>query len=236
VNKPSFNAYIDEAGDEGFRFERQTPEWFIISAAITRTENDLETLSGILKPVRSLYRLGDTQEIHFRKLTHEKKIPYVERIASAKVRSVTVAVHKPGIQEQETFQARNRLYFYACRFLLERVSWFCRDSFNPVKHAGDGSIQLVFSKRKNLSYEELSGYLKKLHEQSTCSDIRIDWERIKEDQIKAYSASQRMGLQIADAIASATYSALNKNDYGYTEERYISITAVQNKSKSEIAP
>lgn len=223
MNKPSFNVYIDEAGDEGFRFERRTPEWFIISAVITRTDNDLETLSGILKPVRALYRLGDTQEIHFRKLTHEKKIPYVERIASAKVRSVTVAVYKPGIQEQETFQARNRLYFYVCRFLLERVSWFCRDSFNPAKHAGDGSIQLIFSKRKNLSYEELSGYLEKLHEQSTCSDIRIDWERIKENQIKAYSASQKMGLQIADAIASATYAALNKNDYGYTEERYISI-------------
>jgi len=222
VSKASFRVYIDEAGDEGFRFERRTPEWFIISAAITRVEHDLETLTGILRPIRELFGLGATQEIHFRKLTHEKKVPYVEKIATAKVRSVSVAIHKPRLTSQETFQARNRLYFYACRYLLERVSWFCRDSFDPAKHAGDGSIDLIFSKRKNLSYEELGEYLKKLHEQSSSHDIRIDWKQIKEEQIEAYSASQKMGLQVADAIASAAFSALNKNDYGFTEERYIS--------------
>lgn len=73
MEKASFRVYIDEAGDEGFHFERRTPEWFIISAAITRTENDLQTLTGILKPIRELFGFHQDQEIHFRKLTHEKR-------------------------------------------------------------------------------------------------------------------------------------------------------------------
>jgi len=223
VSKSSFCVYIDESGDEGFDFEKRTPEWFIISAAITRSVKDLETLTGIIKPMRELFKYGPTQEIHFRKLTHEKRVPYVEKIASAQVRSVTIAVHKPSLTSQETFRAKNRLYFYVCRFLLERVSWFCRDSFDPRKHEGDGSIDLIFSKRKNLSYEELRCYLKKLHEQSACEDIRIEWSKIKEDQIKAYSSSQRMGLQVADAIATSAFYALNKTGYGFTEDKYVSI-------------
>lgn len=146
---------------------------------------------------------------------------YVEKIASARIRSVTVAIHKPSLESRETFQARNRLYFYTCRFLLERVSWFCRDHYKLGAHSGDGSIDLIFSKRKNLSYVELKEYLEKLHKQSGSQDIRINWEQIKSNQIKAFSASQKMGLQVADAIASSTFSALNRNDYGYTEDRYI---------------
>ena len=75
----SFNMYIDEAGDEGFDFTKRTPEWFIISAAITRQENDLEVLKGIVLETRRQLGYDDKQELHFRQLRHEKKIPYLYR-------------------------------------------------------------------------------------------------------------------------------------------------------------
>src|SRR3546814_15951877 len=66
--------------------------------------------------------------LHFRELKHEQKIPYVRAIAAAPLRTVSVLVHKPSLNEPETFQAEKfRLYFYLTRYLLERVSWLCRD-------------------------------------------------------------------------------------------------------------
>ena len=113
------------------------------------------------------------------------------------------------------------MYFYACRFLLERVSWFCRDSFNPQRHQGDGSMNLIFSKRKNLSYEELREYLDRLENLQNTQSIRIDWDCLRTGQIYAYSASQKMGLQVADAVASSAFHALNKSAYGYTESKCV---------------
>ena len=217
----SFNIYIDEAGDEGFDFSKKTAEWFIISAVITREENDLDVLSSIVKETRLEFNYDPKQEIHFRKLTHDKKIAYLNRIASARIRSITVAIHKPSLREQEVFRQKNKLYFYACRYLLERVSWFCRDNFETSRHKGDGTMRITFSKRKNMSYAELKEYIRLLRRIGESRDIRIEWGTIKDTQILALGASQSMGLQVSDAVASSAYKALNRSEYGYVEDKYI---------------
>ena len=219
----SFNVYIDEAGDEGFDFSKRTAEWFIISAVITRQENDLETLKNIVKETRLKLRYNEKQELHFRKMKHEMRIPYLNLIATSRVRAVIVAIHKPSLREQEKFRQNNRLYFYVCRLLLERVSWFCRDSFVAGKHKGDGTIKLIFSKRKNMSYENFRDYIRHLCFSKNTSDVRIVWNCVKTEQISALAASQSMGLQVADALASSAYQSLNKSDYGYVEDRYMRI-------------
>jgi hypothetical protein len=40
----SFVAYIDESGDEGFKFAKGSSEWFVLSAAITRKRFDVATV------------------------------------------------------------------------------------------------------------------------------------------------------------------------------------------------
>ena len=214
----SFNVYIDEAGDEGFDFTKRTGEWFIISSVITRSENDLETLKSIVKETRLMLKYGDKQELHFRKMTHERRIPYLNLIARSRIRAIIVAIHKPSLRGQENFRQKSRLYFYACRFLLERISWFCRDSFVPSKHKGDGTTKIIFSKRKNMSYDDFRDYIRRL---AVSNDVRIDWNYIKPEQISALGASQSMGLQVADALASSAYQSLNKSDYGYVEDKYV---------------
>lgn len=219
----SFNVYIDEAGDEGFDFTKRTPEWFIISAVITRQENDLQVVSKIVKGTRTQFGYSATQEIHFRKLSHERKIAYLNNMSQGRIRIITVAIHKPSLREQELFRQQNKLYFYACRFLLERVSWFCRDNFTPSKNKGDGTMQLIFSKRKNMSYKQLKEYFEHLYETQGFIDVRIHWNTLNSTQIHALGASQSMGLQLADAAASTMYNALNKSDYGYVEDKYVKI-------------
>jgi hypothetical protein len=215
---PTFVVYVDESGDEGFSFGRGSSEWFVISAVITRKATDLETVK-LVDRVRE--QLGKPQKIplHFRDIKHEQRLPFIGAVGTAQLRTISVLVHKPSLTEREKFRERYRLYYYAARLLLERVSWYCRDH-RVRMDSGDGSAEFVFSNRSGMSYDDLKDYLGRL-KADTGLDTRVDWNVVNIDQITAYSPRKRMGLYIADAVASSAYYAVQPSKYGYTEDRYI---------------
>jgi len=221
----SFVVYIDESGDEGFKFEvagggKGSSEWFVLSGVVIEKQHDIETTKLISRIKAVLGRNDDEQDtLHFRKLQHNHRLPLIAEIAKAPLKTLTVMIHKPSLVNVELFQTRNALYFYASCLLLERVSWYCRD--HKTSHTpGDGSASIMFSNRAGMSYEEFKEYLNRLREQS--DGVRIDWDIIRADQIKSYSAKLR-GMQIADAVASSFYYGLELDQYGFCEPRYASM-------------
>jgi len=214
----SFVIYIDESGDEGFQFQAGSSEWFVLSAIVTEKRDDLEVVKLVDQARVLIHRKeGDKEPLHFRKLKHEHRIPFVHLMAQAHLKGLVVMIHKPSIRQVERFQERNRLYFYAARLLLERVSWYCRDHRTPFT-SGDGSAEICFSNRGGMKYEELRQYMAILRQRTDLDDVRVDWSVIQPDQIKALSA-KLMGMQIADALASSFFFAL-RPQYGFTEPRY----------------
>jgi len=102
---------------------------------------------------------------------------------------------------------------------MERISWYCRDHKTP-HDTGDGSAEIIFSNRSGMAYEELRAYLDHLQQHPGVSDVRIAWVAIKTDQMIAYRAGQRRGLQIADAVAGSFFYAVEPTKYGFSEDRY----------------
>lgn len=219
----SFRVYVDESGDEGFTFHPDgsgSSRWLVLSAVVTRTENDLETVK-LVSRVREKLGKPVRAPLHFRDLKHEQRVPYVREISGARLRSISVLVCKQVLNEPETFQAEKfRLYRYAARYLLERVSWLCRDTH--VTGRGDGSAEVIFSNRSHMSYENLRAYL--YHLRDNC-DTRIHWASINPDSVRAVNHEKLMGLQIADAVASSLFYAVNVNRYGEIEDRYARLLA-----------
>lgn len=218
----SFTVYIDESGDEGFVFqpnERGSSRWLVLSAVIYRKIHDLDAVR-LMREVREILDKPVRKALHFRELKHEQRVPYVRAIGAAQLRTVTVLIHKPSIKEPEVFQNDgHRLYRYATRLLLERVSWLCRDQYCPGE--GDGTAEITFSNRSAMSYDDLRNYLCHLRETAEAKDIRVDWNVVKPERVKAVNHDQLAGLQIADAVASGIYFAVNLNQYGETEDRYL---------------
>ncbi len=215
----SFYVYVDESGDEGFQFDGGgSSRWFVLSAVVTRAGSDLETVK-LVDEVRALLDRPPKKPLHFRDLRHEHRVPFVDRIARAKLRVVSVLISKPDLQEPEKFEEGYRLYFYAVRLLLERVSWLCRDA-RRADETGDGSAEVVFSNRSGMAYTELRGYLGLLEDQAAARGVTIDWTVVRPHQVTAYTSGKRMGLQLADAVASSFFKAVEPSPYGYTEERY----------------
>jgi hypothetical protein len=214
----SYRVYVDESGDEGFSFGRGSSDWFVLAAVVTRAETDLDAVK-LVDAVRAKLNKPPKKPLHFRDLKHEHRLPFCEAISRGRIRTIAVLVHKPFIKAPEIFRERYRLYFYAVRFLLERVSWLCRDQ-RKARDSNDGTAEIIFSNRSGMSYTELCGYLDRLKALPASEKVSIDWNVISSAQVKAFTAGKRMGLQIADAIASGYFYAVQTSQYGHIETRY----------------
>lgn len=220
--KTSFVAYIDESGDEGFTFRDDgsgSSRWFVLSALVVRKENDLLMVKAA-REARELIRLGDKKPIHFCKLRHEQRTPVSRIVGGLPVRTVSILIHKPCISDPEIFQQQAySLYRYASRLLLERVSWLCRDEHDGKR--GDGRVELIYSNRSAMSYDDLRGYISQLHQGRSAQQVTIAWDVVSESLVRAVNHDQMAGLQLADVVASSVYQAVNPNFYGDTEESYL---------------
>lgn len=232
-----FVVYIDESGDEGFKFlenERGSSRWFVLSAIVVRKTNDLKMVE-VAKAARRLLNKPDKHVLHFRELKHEQRVPLVKLIGQAPLRTVSILVHKPSIANPEIYQQDGHmLYRYCTRLLLERVSWLCRDNATT---GGGCAADLVFSNRSAMSYDELRDYLRRLKKQSeTSPEIQVHWASVDPDNVRAVNHDKLAGLQIADAVASSIYFAANKTQYGEVEERYMKLlnrTVYRHKGRVE---
>ena len=222
--KPSFIAYIDESGDEGFVFNADgsgSSRWFVLSATVIRQADDLQMVSCV-NDVRRLLQKPPKSPLHFVDLKHEQRVPYVRRVGELPIRTVSVLIYKPLISEPETFQNQKYLlYRYATRMLLERVSWLCRDQRRAGE--GDGFTEVIFSNRSNMSYAEIRDYLRLLRQQSEVNpqQVQIDQSVIDPDRIRSVDHAKLAGLQVADAVASGLHFAVKVNKYGESEPSYL---------------
>lgn len=211
-----FLVYVDESGDEGFLFRAGSSEWFVLSAAIIRAAIEPATVA-VVDQVRGLFKKPAGKPLHFRELKHDHRVAYAAALAGADLRITSLLIHKPSLNEPEKFSERYRLYFYAVRYLLERVSWYCRDHRSLQ---GDCSAEVIFSNRASMSYAELCNYLKLLKANSGIWDVSIEWSCIDPSRVRALPVRSRKGLEIADAAAGSFFKAVEQGTYGYTEDRY----------------
>ena len=222
----SFVAYIDESGDEGFTFRPDgsgSSRWLVLSALVLRKSKDSQVVQAA-REARVLLGKPDKYALHFRHLRHEQRRPIARMIGQLPARTISVLVHKPSIDEPEIFQQQAyALYRYASRLLLERVSWLCRD--HRKMDEGNGCVDLIFSNRSAMSYDELCRYLTKLRDESAQRDVQIDWNVIDPLRVKAVNHDQLAGLQMADAVATSAFYAVNSNQYGEIEESYLRLIA-----------
>lgn len=221
----SFHAFIDEAGDEGFKFlpnETGSSRWFVLSAVVFRNSNALAPVR-ILKESRELLKRDAKAVLHFRNLKHEHRRAFTAVIAKEKLLTVSVLSYKPDIPEPENYQNEKfLLYKYLTRLLVERVSWLARDFRKDGD--GDGTVQLIFSDRAAMSYADLREYLSMLKAQSQFADkVNIHWPAIDLGAIKAVAHEKLAGLQVADAVASGLYYAVNLNQFGQAEPGYFEL-------------
>jgi len=204
-----FNAYIDESGDEGFKDvsipAKNSSEWLVLAGVLVPEENDLP-LSRAIDDLRAYLNKPPPKPLHFRDLKHPAKRAAMGRLAGYPFVFSVVALWKPRITSP-FLRKTPYLYNYACRFLIERLSWYAAARGRP--------LDLFFENRASTSYSDLEGYMKWIQMDPGC---RIERNCIR--QFQPVSPTVKL-VQVADFYASAAASALEPNMYGRSEESYL---------------
>jgi len=154
--------------------------------------------------------------VHFRKLPHSKKVRICRDISDFSLGCITnVVVCK---KQLEPFPGGglpyianpDPLYLWAVRLLLERVSWFIRDN-------GGGTSIVTFAHLTRFKSEKLHNYRGALEN----SETSIHWASFAGHPFRINYPDKVHLLQVADCSASAFYKAVEEDQYGVTEPRYL---------------
>lgn len=187
----SYSVYIDEAGDLGIN---RGTQWFILGAAIVKKENEKQ----IRAKLNSIRTVLNCKEIHFRQLRHfEKRAYVVNQIVSEPFQFCCVVMDTTKVKLTPKDKGANKsvlLYNYACRYLLERVSWLLRD----LNQKGD----VMLSSRGTSRDKELITYIQDILIARTDNQIKPVFEKISSKTAASWDM-----LQLADVCATSVFMA-----------------------------
>jgi len=102
------------------------------------------------------------------------------------------------------------MYLWALRLLLERVSWWIRDH-------GNGTSIVTFAHIKNFQAHKLHSYRNALD----MSPTKIHWPSFDGHPFRFAGMATVQLLQLADSTASALYAAIEPDQFGNVEDKYL---------------
>lgn len=136
--------YIDEAGDLGF--QRGTT-WFVLSGTIVDKKDEPHIRATIAQIKARL----NVNEIHLRKITDYYRRAFVVRELNKEKFTYISIVADTNKMDYSQIGSTTTAYNYICRMLLERVSWFLRDT--------DRKADITLSARGTARDGELISYI-----------------------------------------------------------------------------
>jgi hypothetical protein len=219
----TYVAFIDESGDDGLIKPFREPganggasKWLVISACLFRKSHALEAVAW-RDEISAQMPERRSRILHFAHLNHGQKLVAVRVLATKPIRAISVIAAKEPIPDG-VYREKNQLYFYMTRYLIERISWLCRDH-RPSAPEGDGRVAITFSRRGGMQYDAFKDYLWWL-KNGGIKDVRIHWPVIDIEAVRAADHSRSASLQIADAVASSFAASVEPDHYGNYESRY----------------
>lgn len=207
--------YIDEAGDRGVA--ARSSRYFVVSALIVDDASDANAREG-LQRLRQILSRGPGETLHFRKLGHPQKVKSCQEVASLPLQCLTSVVlckrtlNTPFPDGDLAYITQpDPMYLWAIRLLLERISWFIRDN-------GGGTSIVTFAHLKRFPAKKLHDYREALRR----SPRGIHWPSFEGHRFRLGTPDSIEMLQIADICASALFKAVEPDQYGNIEPRYLS--------------
>ena len=186
-----YSICIDEAGDLGYK---KGTKWFVISACIVETDNEKD----IRKKLDNIKSKLNVNQVHLRNIKDYPKRSYItNEIKDLPFTYINILV---DTDNRDPKLSPNTAYNYACRLLVERITWFLKDN--------DGQGKIVLSSRGTSRDNELIEYIKSL--------LKYSYNEVKNNisKVEAKPFGSWDLLQLADVCATTTFLAFEVARYG----------------------
>jgi len=181
--------FIDDSGDPGFKLEKGSTRFFVISLVIFDDELEAEKTAIAIKDLRRELKFSDKFEFKFCKANRVTKEKFLQKVSGFKFRVRSLVIDKSVIRSRELRENKNSFYSYAIKTVL-------KNSGGTIKNAKikiDGSGDRIFRK-------SFLGYLRR---QLNSEDRKIM------ANCKLVDSKQNVLIQLADMVAGSVHRSFN---------------------------
>lgn len=175
--------FIDDSGDAGFKLDRGSSLFFVITCVIFEDNLEAEKTSVAIKEYKRECKFSDNTEFKFNGSSKNIRIGFFEKVDSFKFYIRSLVVDKRKIYSPELKNNKNSFYSYAIKQVLSHSN----DEILDAKIKIDGSGDRTF-KKNFISYLRRS--------------LNTDHKRIMNNCRLINSKSNTL-IQLADMIAGA---------------------------------
>jgi len=203
--RPCFNAYVDESGDEGFVDVSSagvgSSEWFVVAAAVFPATLEVQ-MSASIDVLRLVLNRPNHSfvPIHFRNLHPGEKGRLTKFLATTSFRFAAVAAWKPGIPND--LQSTPALHHHLLRRLSNNLALWSEHQ--------QAVVDIRLSRCVNIDYNALAAEMRVWRDEDASLQAMRGWTDV--------SAKSKLA-QIADSYASATAWALEQTRAGTPKDQ-----------------
>jgi hypothetical protein len=188
--------YLDESGDTGFKFERGSSRYFVITLLLV---DDPIPMHAAIDGLRRTLGFAPGNEIKFYQSSHDTRLAFLRMLRRQNFSARVLVIDKtlmtrPHLQKRETF------YSYLVKLILER----------DIEAISDAMIVLDESAKGKQSKQRLTTYLRKaLNTDPTAPRVR---------GVRYHDSRSDYLIQAADMVAGAVYARYHKGNDAYFRE------------------
>ncbi len=194
--------FIDDSGDAGFKIDKGSSRFFIISLVIFDDELEAEKTAVAIKELRRELGFPEDVEFKFFKSKHSTRECFLKTITKFKFRIRCLVVDKVKIRSEELRNNKNSFYSYIIKMVLKHSD----ASIIDAKLKIDGSGDRVF-RRNFMTYlrRELNTGERKIIEQCRLVDSKSNVLIQMADMIpgtirRSYDEDKKDGAQLKKII------------------------------------
>ena len=134
--------FIDDSGDAGFKLDKGSSQFFVISLVIFDDDLEAEKTAVAIKELRREIGFPEHVEFKFFKSKYPVREAFLRKIMPFKFRIRCLVVNKKKIYSDELRNSKNSFYSYIIKMVLK----YSDGSIQDAKIKIDGSGDRVFRK------------------------------------------------------------------------------------------
>lgn len=181
--------FIDDSGDPGFKLDKGSTKFFIISLVIFDDDLEAEKTAIAIKDLKRELKFHDKSEFKFYKSSKDVRQKFLNKVCGFQFRVRSLVVDKSIIRSEELRSNKNSFYGYVIKTALK----YSDGKIKNAKIKIDGSGDRIFRK----------SFLSYLRRQLNSADLKIM------DNCKLVDSKQNVLIQLADMIAGSVHRSYN---------------------------
>ncbi|MDP1845936.1 MAG: DUF3800 domain-containing protein [Candidatus Moranbacteria bacterium] len=136
--------FIDDSGDAGFKLNKGSTEYFVISAVIFDDNLEAEKTAVAIKELRRNIGFSDKVEFKFNKSKKKVRENFLQTVNKFKFRIRSLVVDKKIIRSDELKNNKDSFYSYMIKTLLKYNNTTISDASIKIDGSGDRVFRRSF--------------------------------------------------------------------------------------------